>query len=282
MNKALSWQNIKQAIGVFFRHFILIIWCATTIFPFLWSLLTAFKNNNQIFIHPFSWPNPVIADNFPQIFRTLDIPTGFMNSIIYSAVTVIIVTLLSSMVGFYLSKCTRNRILHTYFITGIMIPIQAIIVPLFINIRNIGLGNTRAGIIIVYIVYNLSFSILIMTEFIRSSVPDEIIEASVIDGCKPLAVFFRIVMPLSKPGIATIGTFIFINVWNEFLCALIFLAKNNLKTLNLTTFRLRGQYSSEYGLIAAGVIVLIIPAMVVYALFQEQVVKGLTAGAVKG
>lgn len=273
----------KYTVGKVLRHVVLIIWCATTAFPILWTLMVSFKDNRQIFTAPFAWPNPVISSNFMDIFQKLNIPRGFLNSVIYSFFTVAIVCILSAMVGFYLSKCVRRQggFLYTYFILGMMIPVQAIAIPMFVHIKNFNLINTSPGIILTYVVIELAFAIFIMTGFIGRSVPDSIIEAASIDGCSEFGVFVRMVLPLAKSGIATVGTFVFLHVWNEFFFALILLAKPELTSLNLTTYKLRGQYSSDYGLLAAGVVVLAIPALIIYALFQEQVVKGLTAGAVK-
>ena len=276
-------RNWKDTLGRLFRHIVLILWCVTTAFPILWTLMVSFKDNSQIFTKPFAWPDPVISSNYSDIFQRLNIPRGFLNSIIYSFFTVLIVCVLSSMVGFYLAKCTprKNGFLYTYFILGMMIPVQAIAIPMFVHIKNFKLINTRPGIILTYVVIELAFSIFIMTGFIGRSVPDSIIEAASIDGCSVVGVFTRMVFPLAKSGIATVGTFVFLHVWNEFFFALILLAKPELTSLNLTTYKLRGQYSSDYGLLAAGVIILAVPALIIYAVFQEQVVKGLTAGAVK-
>lgn len=273
----------KDTAGKVLRHVVLILWCATTAFPILWTLMVSFKDNRQIFTAPFAWPDPVISSNFLNIFEKLNIPRGFLNSVIYSFFTVAIVCILSSMVGFYLSKCVRRKggLLYTYFILGMMIPVQAIAIPMFVHIKNFNLINTSPGIILTYVVIELAFAIFIMTGFIGRSVPDSIIEAASIDGCTEFGVFVRMVLPLAKSGIATVGTFVFLHVWNEFFFALILLAKPELTSLNLTTYKLRGQYSSDYGLLAAGVVVLAIPALIIYALFQEQVVKGLTAGAIK-
>ena len=276
-------HKFKYTAGRALRHIVLALWCATTAFPILWTLMVSFKDNSQIFTAPFAWPNPVISSNFSDIFAKLNIPRGFLNSIIYSFFTVLIVCILSAMVGFYLSKCVRRKggFLYTYFILGMMIPVQAIAIPMFVHIKNFNLINTSPGIIITYVVIELAFAIFIMAGFISRSVPDSIIEAASIDGCNVFGVFVRMVLPLAKSGIATVGTFVFLHVWNEFFFALILLAKPELISLNLTTYKLRGQYSSDYGLLAAGVVILAVPALIIYALFQEQVVKGLTAGAVK-
>lgn len=271
----------KSDCGKMLRHIVLIIWCATTVFPFLWVLLIAFKGNNQIFTDPFGFPNPWITTNFPTVFQKLDILTGLKNSLIYSFATVFLVCLLSSMTGFYLAKYARIKLLYMYFILGMMIPVQAIAIPMFVKLRDAGLNNTRPGIILVYTVTELGFAVFVMTGFIKRSVPDELLEAAVIDGCSMVGAFFQVALPLMKTGIATVGTFVFLHVWNEFFFGLILLTNSKLTSLNLTTFKLRGQYSSDYGLLAAGIIVLAVPALVIYAVFQEQVVKGLTAGAIK-
>lgn len=274
--------KIKSMAGKGFRHFALILWCGSCLFPLLWVFLIAFKDNNQIFTTPFALPDPLIKENFPKVFDSLDIFKGLMNSLIYSFATVLIVCLLSSMVGYYLAKYARRKILYYYFILGMMIPSQAIAIPMFVNLRNLHLNNTRMGIIVVYTVVELGFAIFVMTGFIQKGVPDELLEAAALDGCTALGKYWRVVLPLAKTGIVTVGTFVFLHVWNEFFFALIFLTNQKLTSLNLTTFKLRGQYSSDYGLLAAGIVILAVPALVVYALFQEQVVKGLTAGAIKG
>ena len=273
---------VRQKIGVIFRHAILALWCLTTLYPVVWVLQNAFRDNTQIYGNPFALPNPVILKNFPQAFSGVHLAVTLTNSVIYSAATVIITILLSAMAAFYLAKIARGNLLYVYFILGIMIPIQAILIPIFISMRNIGLLNTRVGIIIVYVVTNLSISIFILTGFMQKGVPNDLLEAAVIDGCGPVAVFFRVAFPISQAGIVTAATLVFLGIWNEFLFALTMLSAPLLRTLNLSVFMLRNQYSTDQGLMAAGIVILITPAILIYIVFQEQVVKGLTAGAIKG
>jgi len=273
---------VRQKIGVIFRHAILALWCLTTLYPVVWVLQNAFRDNTQIYGNPFALPNPVILKNFPQAFSGVHLAVTLTNSVIYSAATVTITILLSAMAAFYLAKIARGNLLYVYFILGIMIPIQAILIPIFISMRNIGLLNTRVGIIIVYVVTNLSISIFILTGFMQKGVPNDLLEAAVIDGCGPVAVFFRVAFPISQAGIVTAATLVFLGIWNEFLFALTMLSAPLLRTLNLSVFMLRNQYSTDQGLMAAGIVILITPAILIYIVFQEQVVKGLTAGAIKG
>jgi ABC-type glycerol-3-phosphate transport system permease component len=265
------------------RYAVLIIACLTTLYPVVWVFLNAFRDNTQIYGNPFALPNPLVLKNFPRVFKSAFLTITFANSLLYSAAAVAATVLLSAMTAFYLAKFIQQRsLLYTYFIVGIMVPAQALLIPLFVTMRSIGLLNTRLGIILIYVVTNLAFGIFVLTGFMRKGVPDELLEAAIIDGCSPLRTFFTIALPLSQAGVATAGTFIFLGVWNEFLFALVMLSPPHLRTLNLSVFMLRGPYSTDQGLMAAGVMVLVAPAILIYALFQEQVVKGLTAGAIKG
>jgi ABC-type glycerol-3-phosphate transport system permease component len=273
---------IRQKIGMVCRHLVLALWCLTTLYPVIWVLQNGFRDNTQIYGNPFALPNPVVLENFPQAYYGVRLAVTLTNSLIYSAATVTITILLSAMAAFYLSKIARGNLLYTYFILGIMIPIQAILIPIFISMRNIQLLNTRLGIIIVYVVTNLSISIFILTGFMQKGVPNDLLEAAVIDGCGPVKAFFQVAFPISQAGIVTAGTLVFLGVWNEFLFALTMLSAPVLRTLNLSVYMLRNQYSTDQGLMAAGVIILITPAILIYIVFQEQVVKGLTAGAIKG
>jgi len=273
----------KSRLSSFFKHIFLLLWCSTTFYPIIWVTINAFRDNTQIYGKPFALPNPIIRGNFKRAFSGIHLDVTLFNSFLYSAITVVFVILLSAMSAFFITKMAKkNHWLYTYFILGIMIPVQAIIIPIFITMRQLSLINTRVGILIIYIVTSLSIGIFILCGFMRKGLPDEILEAAVIDGCGPLSVFFRVALPISQAGVMTVGTFIFLGIWNEFLFALLMLADPLLRTLNLSVYMLRGQYSSDQGLMSAGIAILITPAIIIYLLFQEQVVKGLTAGSVKG
>jgi ABC-type glycerol-3-phosphate transport system permease component len=272
----------RQRVAVAVKYLVLVLVSVTTLFPIVWVTMNAFRDNRQIYGNPFALPNPAIMDNFPRAFAGIHLAVTLSNSLIYSALTVVVAVLLASMTAFYLTKMAKGNLLFTYFILGIMIPPQAILIPLFISLRTVHLLNTRPGIIIVYIVTNLSLAIFILTGFMRKGVPDELLEAAVLDGCGPVRAFFRVALPISVPGIVTVITLVFLGVWNEFLFALVMLPSPFLKTLNVAVYSLRGQYTSDQGLLAAGSVILITPAVLIYILFQEQVVRGLTAGAVKG
>jgi len=162
-----------------------------------------------------------------------------------------------------------------------MIPPAAIIIPFFIMMHKVGLYNNLFPVIISYIAFGLPLAVLIFRGFFLS-IPDELIEAARIDGCNEVKIFFRIAIPLSKPAIATVIIFLFMQNWNEFLLALVLLVNKNLYTLPLGMSIYVGQYNSPWELIGAGVIISSIPIFIIYLIFQKQFIKGLTEGAVKG
>ena len=162
-----------------------------------------------------------------------------------------------------------------------MIPINAIIIPFILIFRSVGILNTRVGIILAFIVTNLAFSIFILVPFMEG-LPDELEDAARIDGCNRFQTFVKIMLPLSKAGLATVGTFVLINCWNDLFLSLLIVSKQNLITLNQVCYNMKSQYAADYGLITATVMIMVIPVIVCYALFQKQIVKGMTAGSVTG
>lgn len=281
--KASRRKNVpfKQRLGVFMRYLVLIVWCIITVFPFAWTIMTSFKDNSQIYGSPLALPDPVIWTNFADAWQGTNILVTGMNSLIYAVATVLLVLAFATPAAFYCAKIAKGKLLTNIFTMGIMIPVHAVLIPVFIQITNMNLYNTRPGIIIVYVAMNIGFTIFVLTAFMKSALPDEIIEAYIIDGCSTFTAFWHI-LPLCKTGIATAVTFVFLGVWNEMLFAMCLLPGPALRTLNIACISLKGQFVSDQGLLSAALVLLIVPAIIIYTLFQEQVVKGLTAGAVKG
>lgn len=274
-------SRMRRKVAVTIKYFILIGWSVTTIFPFLWTINNSFRDNDQIYGHPFSMPTRWRFDNYSVVWTSADVGRNFFNSLLYSTISTALTLLLAAMTAYVLARVVNSLALYTYFILGIMIPIHAVIIPLFVSIRTLGLMNTRWALMLAYTVGHLSFSIFVLVGFMKG-IPKELEESALIDGCGRARTFFSIILPVSKPGLATVGTFAYLGCWNDFLLGLLFAVSPHLRTLNLACFNLRGLYVSEQGLISAGLVVLIVPVTIMYILFQEQVIKGLTAGAVKG
>lgn len=281
MENAYYLKKINYIFFILLKYVIAVFFAILALFPFLWVTLNSFKDNKQIFASPFALPETMAFDNFIKAWSTAKIGTYFFNSVVVSFSAVFVIILLGAMVSYYLARLKPNNTLYGYFILGIMIPIHAMLIPTFLMLRQVDLLNSRFGLAIVYAAVNLSLSIFILVGFMKG-IPHEIEEAAEIDGASVYRTFFSIIIPISKPGIATIATLSFLNAWNDFLYAQVLISDPIRKVLTQGIQNLRGQYSTDYGLMSAGLLITIIPVTIIYIIFQEQVVKGMTAGAVKG
>ncbi len=263
------------------------IWLLFTIlavimaYPFIWVILSSLKTTDEIFTSAFSLPKKLQFINYYNAWFEASISTNFRNSAVVSSISLTMTLLFSSMAAYVLARKWKNQFLFIYFTLGIMIPLQAIVIPSFIIIKNIGLLNSHLGLILVYTVSGISFGIFVLTGFFKT-IPYEMEEAAMIDGCSPSGTFFIIILPMAKPAMATVGILSFLQYWNEYLFASVLISKTSYKTLTQGIMALRGPYTTDYGMLTAGLALAIIPLMVVYILLQKQVIEGMTAGAVKG
>jgi len=277
----VSNNKFKDTFFLILKYIILVFYAVLALFPFLWVLTNSFRSNNEIFAAPFAIPKSFKISNFTNAWSTANIGTYFVNSVLISVLAVGVMLILASMASYALARLIPSEGLYTYFTLGIMIPIHAMLIPTFMMLRQAHLLNTRPGLAIVYCAANLSLSIFILVGFMKG-LPKELEEAALVDGANIFTIFFKIILPISKPGIATVGTLAFLNTWNDFLYAQVLISSPELKTLTQGIANLKGQYGTDYGLMSAGLVITIIPVTIIYILFQEQVVKGMTAGAVKG
>ena len=271
----------QQKIATTLRYVVMTIFALTTITPFLWLLLSSFKTNSEIYANPFGLPATLNFENYRTAWNSAHIGQNLLNSAIISTCAVALLLLIGSMAAYVLTRVSPNVFFYTYFTLGIMIPVHTILIPTFILMKNFSLYNTLYGMIILYAVSNLSLAIFILAGFMKS-IPKEIEEAAIMDGCSLPQVFFKIIFPLSQPGLATVGILTFLNCWNEYLFAYVLISKNELKTLTQGIYALQGAYNTNYGPLTAGLVIAIVPVLIIYMIFQEQVIAGMTAGAVKG
>lgn len=218
---------------------------------------------------------------FLQAWRGGGLSQSLINSLFYCAMAVILVLALSSMTSYRFAKIRPSKALYAFFSFGLLIPLHAVLIPLNVIYSRMGMGNTRTALVIAYTVSNLSMSIFILTAFMRN-LPDELLQAAEIDGCSGFQAFVRVALPLSKPALATAGMLAFVNCWNDLLLGMTICSKANLHTISLAVYNLRASFSDDYNVLTAGITIMIIPAVIVYTLFQEQVIQGMTAGAIKG
>lgn len=276
------WQDLFLSS---IKYTVLCLWAMTTILPLLWVLLNSFKPSIEILRNSMALPRSFSFDNFITVMNYPDVNMirGFRNSFIISGNVVILVSLLSGFAAFALGRFkNKARIPILAVLTGcLLVPSFATVIPNFVTISYIPfLRMTYLAAIIPQTAGNLCFSIILLTGFMRS-LPKELDEAALIDGVKIPAIFFKISMPLCKSMFATIAIMTFIWSYNDLLTSMVYLAEQRLKPVNVILLMVSNMFGTDYGALMAAIIVTIIPLVILYMVSQEQVVKGLTAGAVK-
>ena len=271
----------KRKAASILKYIVLILFAIVDFYPFFWVLMSSFKDNNAIIVKPLSLPDSISVYSYVRAWTDVMIGRNFKNSVIYSVCGVFLIVLLSAMVAFVETRVIPSKLLYGYFTLGIMIPMHAVLIPTFIIMKHLHIYNTRPGFIVLITASNLSLAIFILTSFMKS-IPKELDEAAYIDGCSYFKMFYKIALPMAKPGLATIGTLTFLNCWNEYLFAYIMLSNEKIKTITQGIFALKGMYYTDYSTLCAGLMIAIIPMILFFIIFQEQVIGGMTAGAVKG
>ena len=251
--------------------------------PILWMLSVSFKTNSEVFSSPFGLPEVFQWENYQIAWSAGKLGIANFNSFLVCLVTLVVSMLIGSMAAFSIGRM-RWKFSNTgmlYFMIGMMIPVHCVLIPLFVQFSKLGLTNSLLGLILPYITFSLPLTIYIMVGFFKS-MPTELLEAACIDGCSIYRIFFSIALPLGKTGLFVTGLMTFVNNWNELLLAMVFISDATKKTLPVSLTYFVGPYSTNYVQMFAAIVIAIMPSIFVYSLFSNQIVEGLTAGAVKG
>ncbi|MDR2193639.1 MAG: carbohydrate ABC transporter permease [Treponema sp.] len=281
-------------------YFVMAIFTVLAIYPLLWMFMQSFKTTQEFMISKISLPvNPFQAafrgnpdvemwqGNYPYAWRYGHFEVLLVNSIFYTAVTVLSVVVLSAMAGFAFSKIPSKTTpgLFGIFIIGILLTLQSIMVPLFLMVNAVGLYNTRLGILIPYVALGLPMGVYLSTDFMKS-VPDALIESARIDGAKYLKIFGSLIFPMVAPVAMTIAILTFSGTWNEFMLINILASSGNgwanIKSLPVGINMFSGSLASDFGKQFAALTIGAIPMIAFYLVFRKQITKGVAAGAVKG
>jgi len=281
MIKAIRKTNIFALI---FMYFIVILFTILAIYPIFWLLVNSFKTTQEYMLtSKLSLPSKLFFKNYPIAWRDASFSILTLNSIFYTAVTVVSIIILSFMAGFAFAKLPSKitPALHGSFIIGILITLQCIMVPLFLMIRALGLFNTRLGVLIPYIGIGLPMAVYLSTEYIKG-IPNEVIESARIDGAIYLRIFSRIIMPMAAPVATTVAILTVTGTWNEFMLINILVSSDRLKSLPVGINMFSGALATDYGKQFAALVIGMTPMIVFYVIFRKQITKGVSAGAVKG
>lgn len=277
-------RNDRFAVRLVKRYIPLTVGLIFILFPFFWTVSTALKSEAEVFSKPVKyWSENPTVDNLLQAWKSAGFSTYFKNSLLVSIGGMLCILFLAILVGYALSRFRfrgKNMfmmiILCTQFLPGAML-----LIPLFLIFKNIGLSSSLLSLVITYTLFEFPFNAILMRGYI-SNLPGELEEAAWMDGCSRLGGIFRILVPMLLPSIVAAGAFAFIACWNEYLFALMFINNPSNFTVPVGISYLQGQFQVNYGLQAAGALISMLPALLLFAYVQKYLVSGLGAGSVKG
>ncbi|HIJ73883.1 MAG TPA: carbohydrate ABC transporter permease [Candidatus Hydrogenedentes bacterium] len=308
---------MRKALGRAAVYAVLIAWLLAVVLPLVWVFSTSFRSSQEIFENPFGIPwlisgspyadNAEVASprdaakaNYLNAWVKSRFSHFFLNSIVVTTVSLVGVLTCASMAAYVLArfKFRGGRLMLLYFLSGMMVPAQLVLVPLFFQFTymseagsrllapfglSMSLHDSLTGLIAIYIALSLPFTILVLTGFFKS-LPGTLREAGIIDGCGEYRVFWHIMLPLARPGMITAAIFNFLGIWNEYLFALVFVNSETKKTLplGLAGVSMQAQYKTDFGLMFAGLVIVLVPTLAVYILLQRHLTRGITVGALKG
>lgn len=267
----------------FFLRAALFINAVLVTVPMLFLVISSFRETPDIFLNPFGLPNSISFSNYSDVLATGEYTTYLKNSLLVTGGSLVMILLFSATAGFVLGRYQFrwNALIYSVFLAGMLFPAKLVLVPLFIQLKNLNLLNSHLGLMFVYAAGALPAAVFIMTGFFRS-LPADLENAARIDQASEWQVFTKILVPLVRPGLAIVAIYSAIPIWNDFLLPLVFLQDPEKKTLmqGLTVFF--GQNSANWGALFAGLTLAALPLIALYLALSEQFIKGMTAGAVKG
>nr|WP_241825410.1 carbohydrate ABC transporter permease [Micromonospora sp. CB01531] len=253
--------------------------------PLLWMFLSSFKSDGEILSDPWGLPGALRLENWARAWTEAHIGRYFLNSAIVVAGSLTLTMLLGATAAYVFARYEfRGRqVVYYLFVGGMMFPVFLALVPLFFVVRNAGLLGTWPGLMLVYAAYSLPFTVFFLTAFFRT-LPTAVAEAALIDGCGHFRLFFRVMLPMARPGLISVAIFNFLSHWNQFILPQVLMQGDDSKYVlaqGLTALAVSQGYQGDFSGLFAGLTIATLPVLVVYAAFQRQIQAGLTAGQLK-
>jgi N-acetylglucosamine transport system permease protein len=265
-------------------HVALIAWVIIICAPLLWVLMSSFKTTSQIFQSPFLLPTSFNLQNYISAWTTASIGGYFFNTVLVVGCALVIVMVLGAMCAYFLAHYPfkGSQVVYYLMMAGLTFPIFLAVVPLFMTLRGVGLLNTFPGLIITYVAFALPFTVFFLFAFFKT-LPKEIAEAAAIDGAGPWRIFFTIMLPMAKPGMASVAIFNFLGLWNQFLLPVAINTKpeNYVLSQGMASFASQAGYSVDFGSLFAAVVITVLPVLVTYIIFQRQLQGSVSQGMLK-
>ncbi|GAB3650162.1 carbohydrate ABC transporter permease [Glycomyces tarimensis] len=265
-------------------HLVLLGWAVLVTLPLAWAVLSSLKTDAEIFASPWSMPDEPQWDNWARAWQDASIGRYLLNTLIVVGGALILVMLLGALTAYCLARYRfpGNRVIYYALVAGMLFPVFLALVPLFFVVDQLGMLGTYHGLILVYAAYALPFTVFFLHAFFRG-LPTAVSEAAFIDGCSHTSAFFKVMLPMARSGMVSVGIFNFLGLWNQYLLPLVLNPDPDRYVLaqGLAALAVSQGYRSDFSGLFAGLIIAILPVLVAYVLFQRQIRSGLTAGAVR-
>jgi len=274
-------SRTKKTFGALLKNIIAWIFSILMLIPLVLIIINAFKPATECLTLNFSLPSKLDFSNFTTVIEKGKLGQSFLNSLLYATLATLITVFLGSMAAYIFSRRSGKftNAAYMYVVLGIVIPINYVALMKVMQITQ--LNDSRLGIVLLYAAIQMPFTVFLIYGFV-AKVPKDLDEAAVIDGCGPFRLFFNIIIPMMKPSLVTAGVLCFLNNWNEFVMPLYFLNSSKKWPMPLAVYNFFGQYSKEWNLICADILLTCLPVIIIYLICQKDIVGGQTAGAVKG
>lgn len=253
------------------------------LFPVYFLVISSLKTDNDIFTNPFGFPQKIMWENYGIVLFKYKLYLNLANSLYYSLISLALIVVVGVLASYALTRMNWKfrKMAFALLMTGMLVPMHAVILPLYLSVRKMGITSPRFILVAIFAVFAIPKSVFILSGFLKD-MPRSVEEAAVIDGASIFQVLTRVVVPILRPAIATICIFDFLSIWNDLLIGLIFINKDVDKTIQLGIMKFKGDYVTIYNYVLAGILIAIIPTITMYLFFQKQIISGITAGAVKG
>jgi raffinose/stachyose/melibiose transport system permease protein len=277
-------STIKQmTLGRIFCNVVLLLFTISCIFPVIWVFYSSLKTKAEFAQNIVNLPSSPQFGNYIEAIRTSRMVRFMLNSFRTTLISLVLIVGISFVTGYFISRFRfwGRKALYFYYMFGLLVPVHALMVPMYLQFQRLGLNNQWYTLIIPYVAFGLPFALFLVESYI-ASIPKEMEEAAVIEGCSFSHILFGIILPIAAPVIATITIMQFFACWNEFSFALILISTEELRTVPLGLTYFRAQRDTNYPLLMAAMIISLLPVAVVYFSFSGKIIKGVAAGAVKG
>ena len=277
----------RDRVAPLFSHTFLIGWALLTTLPLVWAVLSSFKSDTEILTDPWGLPSRVRWANWARAWNEAHIGRYFLNSAIVVTGALVLTMLFGAMAAYVLARYRfrGRRVVYFAFVGGMMFPVFLALVPLFFVVRNLGLLGTLPGLTLVYAAYSLPFTVFFLTAFFRT-LPTSVAEAAMVDGCGHFRLFFRVMLPMARPGLVTVAIFNFLFQWNQYVLPIVLMQGEGAErrwvlAQGLTALAVNEGYRGDYSGLFAGMTIAMLPVLIGYLLFHRQVQSGLAAGQLR-